>query len=194
MIQKLVMAKAIEGATQSKDGGIPPLFKGIISLVILGGAAFLGYKIYKLIKSSGETKDAKAVGDAANKDLKEELKKGEAVSKPLSAYATAVTFIKNQLDGCNSTSDEKNVVNQIISVVKKPADWFYLVQLWNSKTIEECLWGSYVGDLPTVLKSELTTAMPKIKVDNFEYDPIKDKFKNGYEVLQQYLKKIGVTI
>lgn len=190
----MVMAKALQGATQSKDGGIPPLFKGIISLVVVGGAAFLGYKIYKLIKSSAESKDAKAVGDAATKDLKQEINKGQTVSKPLSAYASAVTYIQNQLNGCNSISNEKNVINQIISVVKKPADWFYLVQLWNSKKIENCLWGSYNGDLPTVLKSELTSAMSTIKVDNFEYNPSKDNFKNGYQVLQQYLKKIGVTI
>ena len=194
MIQKMVMAKALQGATQSKDGGIPPLFKGIISLVVVGGAAFLGYKIYKLIKSSAESKDAKAVGDAATKDLKQEINKGQTVSKPLSAYASAVTFIQNQLSGCDNRGKEANVINQIISVVKKPADWFYLVQLWNSKKIENCLLGSYNADLPTVLKSELTSTMYGIKVDNFEYKPSKDTYKNGYQVLQQYLKKIGVTI
>lgn len=194
MIQKMVMEKALQGATQSKDGGIPPLFKGIISLVVVGGAAFLGYKIYKLIKSSAESKDAKAVGDAATKDLKQEINKGQTVSKPLSAYASAVTFIQKQLNGCTDVGEERSVINQIISVVKKPADWFYLVQLWNSKKIEDCLWGSYNADLPTALKTELTSAMTTIKVDNFEYNPSKDKYKNGYQVLQQYLKKIGVTI
>lgn len=194
MIQKIVMAKALQGATQSKDGGIPPLFKGIISLVVIGGAAFLGYKIYKLIKSSAESKDAKAVGDAAAKDLNQEIKKGQTVSKPLSAYASAVTFIQKKLSGCTYTGDERSVINQIISVVKKPADWFYLVQLWGSKKIENCYFGSYNADLPTALKNELTTDLNTVKVDNFEYNPDKDKFKNGYEVLQQYLKKIGVTI
>ena len=192
MIQKALLQNSI----QSKNGGIPPLFKGIIAVVVVGGAAFLGYKIYKLIKSGAETKDQKAVGDAATKDLKEEIKKGETLSKPTSAYKSAANYIKNQLDGCDTVFNQTNVVNQIISVVKKPADWFYLVKTFDTKKIDNCgfLTGDTDYDLPTLLKDQLDTNATQIKVDNFLYRPDKDGRKTFYQVLQMYLKKIGVTL
>lgn len=175
--------------------GLPAWAKGVISIAVVGTAVFVAYKLYQKAKSLTGNKDEKAV---ANENLKEFDKlqtQGQKLSKPIPAYQQLINDIIKKLNGCEDVRTEGQVIEGIISVVKKPVDWYYLVSKFGNRDIEDC--GTFgLGktnyDLPTLLKDQLDTGgFLAINKDGFKRSGF---YSNSIDLLKEYLKTIGVAL
>lgn len=178
-------------------GFLPPYIKFAIGISIVGVISFIAYKLYKKAADIGEGKDEKATLKLQDKELKEEIAKGETLSKPLSSYQSTANTIEQKLAGMESPKTEVEVVQLVINQVKKPIDWLQLSKAFGKRKIDNAGWGT--GDteyeLSSLLKEQLDQKFGgKVVADNFVYDTAKSGFKTGYEVLNIYLKKFGITI
>ena len=175
---------------------LPPYVKLAIGVSIVGVSLFIAYKVYKAIK---ESKDSQGIKDALKeneKEIKTLLNKGESTTKPLSVYNTTANSIAEKLSGCENVNTEVDVIKLITQVVKKPLDWNVLVKAFNKRTIDDCgPWGETNYDLATLLKDQLDqTYNMKVVGYGFVYDGTKSGSKKTFDILNIYLKKIGVTI
>jgi hypothetical protein len=177
-------------------GFLPPYVKLAIGISIIGVVGFIAYKLYKKAADIGEGKDEKATLKLQDKELKEEMKKGETLSKPLSSYQSTANAIEQKLAGLEEIATEVQVIQLVISQVKKPIDWLQLSKAFGKRNVTNAFgFGSTTYDLGELLKDQLDHSPGgKIVADNFVYDPIKSGKKTSYEVLNIYLKKIGITI
>jgi len=165
-------------------GGLPKWAQGVIAVAVVGGVGFLGYKAYKKIQESKSLKDSDQTAKDARKELDKLLDNGQNLTHPKMVYQTASNSIVNSLDGCDSSENEYDVVDTIKSTIKKPIDWYYLVQLFGSKLIDNCLWGA--GETPY--------ALPELLKDQLGQFTRWNPTKTNYEDVKEYLKKIGITI
>jgi len=180
--------------------GLPPWAKGIIAVVVVGGLAFVSYKIYKKVQTltDPDRKDEKDVIKQVEKDIKVAQQQGQTLSKPLSVYKSTANNIKEKLDGCEGNiTTENDVVKLVISVVKKPIDWLQLQKDFDVRKIDNC--GIGTGDteyeLGNLLKDQLDQyPNTKIVAEGFTYDPRVSGRKTTYDILKVYLNKIGVSI
>ena len=178
--------------------GLPPWAKGVIAVVVLGGLAFVSYKIYKKIADIPVKKDEKDVIKEVEKEIKVKIQAGEKLSKPLSTYKSTANAIFEKLDGCEQPATERDVIVLVINQVKKPIDWLQLVSDFGVRKVDNC--GVFTSDtqyeLGKLLKDQLDASIvgKPLVADNFTYNPGTSGQKTGYLVLQDYLKKIGVAI
>lgn len=194
--------KKSQASNQSTEG-LPSWAKGIIAVTVLAGAAFVAYKVYKLVSNIGEGKDEKAVLNLVDKEIKDKIKAGDSLSKPLSTYASTANAIEEKLKGCElSAEPEIAVIKLVIGQVKKPIDWLQLTAAFGKRKIDDCGWGSTDYELGNLLKDQLVAKITKlssptfkiIKQDNFYYNVDISGSKTTLEILQVYLKSIGVSI
>jgi hypothetical protein len=175
--------------------GLPSWAKGVISVAVVGAAAFVAYKIYQKTKSLTGNKDEKAVTNENLNEFQKLQKQGQKLSKPLPAYQQLINDIVKKLNGCEDIRTEGQVIEGIISVVKKPIDWYYLVAKFGNKEIEDCGtfgMGKTNYDLPTLLKDQLDTGgFMSINKDGFKRSGF---YANSINLLNEYFKTIGVVI
>jgi hypothetical protein len=181
---------------------LPIYVKLAIGISILGVAGFVTYKLYKKLTSIGEGKDEQKVLDLVDKELKDKIKAGETLSKPLSTYQSTANSIEQKLKGCETDPEpEVDVIKLVISQVKKPIDWLQLTKAFGKRNIPDCLgFGSEQYELGNLLKEQLdwnlrsTGAITEVKADNFYYNVKVSGGKSTFDILNIYLKKIGVNI
>jgi hypothetical protein len=172
--------------------GLPKWSQGLIAVAVVGGVAFVGYKIYKQFQSAKDSKDSNKVTNDANQELNNLVKGGQKLSFPLANYSSAANTIQKLLDGCDSFGSEVAVVYEVIKVVKKPIDWYQLIKAFGTREVADCGWGKTKYDLTSLLKDQLDTAGA--------YTISKPDFKksgwavNSIDILEDYLKTKGITI
>lgn len=175
--------------------GLPSWAKGVISVAVVGAAAFVAYKIYQKTKSLTSNKDSKAVVNENISEFQKLQKQGQKLSKPIPAYQQLINDIVTKLNGCEDVRTEGEVIDGIVKVVKKPVDWYYLVAKFGNKEIEDCGtfgMGKTNYDLPTLLKDQLDTAgFLAINTDGFKKS---GWYNNSINLLKEYFSKIGVVI
>jgi len=175
--------------------GLPNWSKGVIAVAVIGAGLYIAYKIVEKIKNEKEKKDGKTVVNENLTEVQKLQQQGQKLSKPIPAYQQAINDIVKKLDGCEDVRSEGQVIETIISVVKKPIDWYYLVSKFGTKAISDC--GTFgLGktnyDLPTLLKDQLDTGgFLAINKDGFKRSGF---YSNSINLLNEYLKTIGVTI
>ena len=180
--------------------GLPPWAKGVIAVVVIGGLAFVGYKIYKKVQTltDPDRKDEKDVIKAVDKEIKVAQQQGQTLSKPVSVYQSTANNIAIKLDGCEaSPQPEIDVIKMIVDVVKKPIDWLQLQKSFDVRKIDDCgPFGSTQYELGNLLKDQLDQYVGAMKIETpgFVYDPSKSGNKKTYDILKIYLNKIGVSI
>ena len=170
---------------------MPPIFKGIIALIILIILVVVGYLIYKKFKDEKDNKDFDYTVSDADDEYDKLKKNGDKLSAPLIAYQQTANGIAIDLKGCESFGTELKVINDIVKVVKKPIDWFFLVKTFDVKAIDDCGWGSTTYALPELLKDQLDTGGI--------YAGIGGGIGSGVttasiSLLEEYLRKIGVIL
>jgi hypothetical protein len=164
---------------------LPSWAKGAVALAVIAGSGIIGFAIYKKVKSINEKSVSNETADSAEDEYIRLKKKGGAegtLSHPQTKYFSAASAIKNALDGCDSKLGEEDAVNAVLGVVKKPIDWYYLVNVFGSREIEDCLYGSTTYGLPELLMQQLGHMAES-------FPP-----KNYIDVLRRELKKIGVEL
>ena len=175
--------------------GLPSWAQGVLAIAVVGGAAFVAYKIYQKVKSTTGNKDEKKVVNENLSEFDKLQKQGQKLSKPIPAYQQTINDIVTKLNGCEDIRSEGQVIEALIKVVKKPIDWYYLVSKFGNKDIADC--GTFgIGktnyDLPTLLKDQLDTGgFMTIDVDGFKRSGI---YANSINLLKEYFSKIGVVI
>ena len=181
--------------------GLPAWAKGIIAIAVVGGVAVIGYTLYKKLKSIGDKgKDdtARETQKLAGKDYNDLLKQGQKLSFRPSDYSAACETIVKLLDGCETLGSETSAIGEVIKVVKKPIDWYYLIQTFAQKDIDNCGIGtgdtrySLVGLLADQLDTTvLVTPFPKTILGGWEVPS--GYYGDSKDILTKYLKGIGVT-
>lgn len=181
----------------SNIGGsfLPPYVKLAIGISVIGVIGFVTYKIYKKVVGIGGDKDAKAVVNENVNEFDKLQTQGQKLSKPLPAYQQLINDIVIKLNGCEDVRSEAQVIEGIISVVKKPVDWYYLVSKFGKKDIADCGTfglGKTTYDLPTLLKDQLDTGgFLSINKDGFKRSGF---YSNSIDLLKEYFKTIGVVL
>jgi len=189
---------------------LPFWAKASIIAVGFSGLAFITYKVIKSFSDIKDTIREKDVVKEVEKEIISEIKKGEKLSKPLSAYKSLANTIQGKLNGCDSVTDEVDVIKGITYVVKNKLDWATLVKVFGVRKIDDCLYGSENYELGNLLKTQLdqdligwyssplsplgNNPIYKIVGDGFIYDTGIQGNKKTIDVLKIYLNKIGVTI
>jgi hypothetical protein len=195
-----MIADKMKGDTTTK-AGLPSWAKGVIAVALVGVGVFVLYKVYKLIDGTDRKKSKQAddVIKEQEKEIKDEINKGETPSKPLSTYKSTANTIFELLEGCETTGSEIKVIQEVVKQVKKPLDWKLLSREFGNRKVDNCGIGtgetSY--ELGTLLKDQLDgiVASPtRVKADGFTYNSLTSGKKTTFEVLNTYLKSIGVTI
>ena len=182
--------------------GLPMWAKGVIAIAIVGGVAVIGYTIYKKLKSVGDKgKDdtPKETTQLAGKDYDALYKSGQRISFKPSDYAAASETILKLLDGCETTNSEISAIEEVIKVVKKPIDWYYLIKIFGQKDVADCgTWGmaktrySLVGLLKDQLDTYvLVTPFPQTKLGGWVVPS--GSYGDSIGILSKYLKTIGVS-
>lgn len=198
------MMTAILKAQNSGGGGsnkgLPPWAKGLIAVSVTGVVIFVAYKLYKLLdkEKRQDRADAKDTVAETESEINRLLKAGQKPSKPISTYKSTASSIAEKLQGCESrVAPETDVIKMICSVVKKRLDWLVLVREFGVKQIDDCGYpsGSTEYELGKLLKDQLDwTFNGKLEADGFNYDAKVSGNKTTFDILNIYLKKIGVTI
>ncbi len=168
---------------------LPAWTKGVIAVVITAGAAFAAWKTYSYFQKKSEDKSQKKVGDESSDVVSELKRKGQTLSFPTANYSAAANTIKVLLDGCERVTTEMQVVEEIIKVVKKPIDWYYLVSVFGNRDIADCGYGKTNYDLVSLLKDQLDSVLLGDMVNGERYFNV-----DTLDVLSKYLSKIGISI
>lgn len=177
---------------------LTPQGRTIVAVIITAVSAVVlwvvGKQISKYVRRREDEKDPKVVVSNAQNDLKNEQQKGESLSFPSSTYSGTSNTIFQLLDGCETLDSEIQVIANIIKTVKKPIDWYNLIEVFGTKEITDC--GTFgqihtTYDLISLLKDQLDTSGPYfINIDGYKASGFAYESVN---VLRAYLKTIGVT-
>lgn len=189
-------------ATSNKIGlfqGLPTWAKGIIALATVGVTGIIVYTVYKKVQRAldkGKDDTPKETADLANKDYTDLVKTGQVLSFTPSAYAAASETIVKLLDGCETSGSEQAAIAEVIKVVKKPVDWYYLIKIFGQKDISDC--GSFgfsktryslVGLLKDQLDSTVVVT-PTTKLGGWTVP--NGFYSNSIDILSKYLSGIGI--
>lgn len=177
---------------QNYNSGLPPWAKGVIAVSVIAAVAFIGYKAYDFFANIKDGKDSKAVANDA-KDAVYQLKKdGSKLSFPEVAYSSCITTIVKLLNGCDTFGSELQAVYEIAKVVKTPIDWYYLIEKFAKKDIDDCGWGKTNYDLVALVKDQLdTSGVYSIDINGYK----KSGFAvNSVNILEDYLKSKGIQL
>ncbi len=171
---------------------LPKWALGIVAVTVTAGVSFAAWKTYQYFQKKSEDSTQKAVGDQASGVVTSLKGKGQALSFPKANYEAAANTIKVLLDGCQRVVSEEQVVEEIVKVVKKPIDWYYLVSVFGNRDVADC--GTFgVGhtnyDLISLLKDQLESTIIGDVVNGKRYWDDKTLVP-----LTEYLSKIGVSI
>ena len=207
LVNSIVKKMKPSQASNQTTEGLPSWAKGIIAVTVLAGAAFVAYKVYKLLNTAvtniTEGKDEKETIRLVEKEIKEKIKAGDSPSFSLSSYKSTANSIAEKMQGCHDEKNEIEVIKLVIKQVKKPLDWLLLSQAFDKRKIDNCgIWPLDGGDtfyeLGNLLKTELKTktqpTTANIQVDNFLYDTKVSGVKKTYDILDIWLKKIKIKI
>lgn len=167
----------------------------IVTAVVAVGLFFGVKAIRSYLRRNEERKNPAEVVNDADKDIKIEADKGQTLTHPSSTYSSSSNAISTLLDGCESFTSEMNVVENIITTVKKPIDWYNLIKVFGVREISQC--GSFGQikdsvDLSSLLKDQLdSSGIYNINIGGYT--------KSGFafetiNVLRDYFKTIGITI
>ncbi len=162
---------------------LPAWARGVVSIAAIGAVGLIGYSVYKKVKSLKEKKESNEVANSAEDEYIKLKKQGQKLSYPEPNYFAAANAIKNALNGCESIVGEKDAYLAVLSVVKKPIDWYYLINVFGSREIDDCGFGETVYALPELLSGQLGQLVPTGL-----------GFRTTYSYLVEELKKRGVNV
>ena len=146
----------MEAKTNQYYQSLPSWAKGAVAIAFIAGIGILGFVIYKKVKLIQEKAESNETANSAEDAYLNLKKKGEKLSYPETNYFAAATSVKKSLDGCETYVGEEDAARAVLNVVKKPIDWFYLVNVFGSRKIEGCAFGGEeVYALPELLNIQL---------------------------------------
>jgi hypothetical protein len=144
----------------------PPWAKGVINVVVVGGAALAIYSIVSSNKKKQDIADANKPSEAAALDLKALAAKGIKPTMYDSQYYVLSDGLVQAMTGCGT---DEGMVYNIFSQLRNDADILKLVIAFGVRFYQPCVWTSpisyaiwqvndkaYGGNLATWLSYDLT--------------------------------------
>lgn len=173
--------------------GLPPLFRGIIAIVIVAIVVFILYKVYKAIQKKLENRTNAAVVSDAQEQLNNST---IPASFSDSTYQGAANTIAKLLDGCELQGSEMSVIREIIKTVKNSTDWYKLIVAFGNRDVSDCGSFGYSKsnyDLISLLKDQLDSLQAPYYINE---DGYKDSGigADTINILSKYLASKGITI
>lgn len=178
---------------------LTPKGKTLVSIIILSVIAVIGFFIVKSVRSyirkNKEKKNSDEVVKDANIELNNLTAQGQTLSSNPSEYKSSANTIQKLLDGCETFSSEMNVIENIITVVKKPVDFAQLKVDFGTREISVCASFDLKKenyDLPSLLAEQLDSS-------GFYSLDIAGYKKSGWcfesiNVLRDYFSTMGIKI
>lgn len=172
--------------------GLPPIVRGIIVLVLLAVILFIAWKIYQYFKNKEENKTNEAVVNNAQAEINN---LGAPPSFPSVAYDGAANTIAKLLSGCETSGSERDVLLEVIRIVKTPTDWFKLIVAFGNRDIADC--GSFGFsstnyDLISLLKDQLDSNQAYYSIDEAGYTD-SGTFTDTKDILSKFLLSKGIN-
>lgn len=166
-------------------------------LYVVGGASVLttAYFINKRVKKNKLLVSNKQTLESSKAEFKKLSDDGEKISFTPGVYSSLVSEIKLLLDGCETFGSEIKVIEKIISVIKKPIDYYYLINLSGVFEVSDC--GSFGAlktsyDFISLLKDQLDSAgLYSIKVDGYSATGFTS---DSFDILQKYFESIKIKV
>jgi len=147
-----------KGYVAKEFSSLSPQFKGVIAIVILGGVAFVGYKIYQGIKKSQENKDNRI----EDKEWDNEFYK--QTSKPTLSAAEMQSMSKQLFVAMDGYGTDEEAVLSVFNKMKNDADFAGVVSVYGTKELSSGTLNpepNYKGNLLGALTSELSSSWLK---------------------------------
>lgn len=179
-------------ALQKTFSSLPPLVRGIITIVLVALILFIIWKIYQFAKKRLENKTNTAVVSDAQKQINS---LGDSSSFPDTNYNAAANTIQKLLDGCETSQTELDVIKEVIKTVKKPVDWYKLIVAFGTREVSDC--GSFglsktSYDLISLLQDQLDTNQVFYTISQDGYSA-SGTITDSKDILSAYLSTIGIN-
>lgn len=117
------------------------------TLWIIGGVAVLGFAAwYFFLRKKKKFTQAELLQQATAQQLTvtQLQQAGVKASYSNNEYVAMADKIQSSLEGCETNSTEKQVVEDLLSFVKNSVDWLQLQQAFSVRAIDNC--GIWTGD------------------------------------------------
>jgi len=103
---------------------LPQWAKGVIAVVLVGGAALITYKVYKSLSKTGGEKDAEESLKDTNKDIKELSK----IEKPCCIPAQYGAYSDALFEAMHGMGTDEDTILDVFGKMKNTIDVLYLIQ------------------------------------------------------------------
>jgi hypothetical protein len=146
----------------------PPVFKGIINVIVVGGLAYLGYELYKGYQNKQDIADANKAAADADQELLILAQRGVNPSYDSSQYEDFSQAIVEASNGCGT--DETAIYN-VFRNMHNDADIKKLISVFGVRYYQPCAasqpisylrWQlddhAFGGSLPTFIAYELDSS------------------------------------
>ncbi len=133
---------------------MPPWAIGIIAVVVVGSAVWVGWKVYQKSKDRKDTAEGREEIKEVKGDLKELAKKDIKPSFADSRYQSLANQIQESLDGCGTN---EQVVIKAFSEMMNDADVLKLVTAYGVREYDNCGYGT--GDFKGTLSQAIVNEM-----------------------------------
>ena len=133
---------------------LPDWALGTLAVAGVGVFILTGYFIKKAIDRLIESRDERELERAEKDELQNLAQQGVTPTLSDANALSLSNVIESSLSGCELTGTEKEVVDQIVSLLNNQADWIKLQQKFGTRMIDNCGYGT--GDTSYTLKALLT--------------------------------------
>lgn len=138
-------------------GQLPTWAKGVIAVAIVGGVAFVGYKIYKGLVIIRDKKDFKAETDA----VKTELNQLNSIptSKQTISNAAALGMANALFAAMDGIGTDITAISKQLLQLKNQADWLAVNAAYGVRKLNSGIIGKsdFIGSLLASLTDEIST-------------------------------------
>ncbi len=175
MSKKTFYAKAYEG--------MPRWAKGVVNVVVVGGTAFIGWKIYQGIKKNEMIRRAGQAAKQAGNDLQLLAQRGIYPSYAISQYEIFSQELVIAMAGCGT---DNSAIESVMEAMRNDADVLRLIQVFGVRAYEPCLYTNPIDHATWVWNPE---AFPGALGVWFAYD----LSTGDIEDINDILKARGIT-
>ena len=176
---------------------IPSWAIGVAVVASTAIVVFVGYKVYQGIKKTVADKDLNKTLTDSKTQLNTVVSQGITPTSTDDVYDGLATSILNDLDGCKLPTTEAKVVKNILDIVKNNSDWYKLVLAFGKRDVSPCGgFGFFKSSftLADLLHDKLVSSTSSYLAEFVTLGISTMYADTTFQVLQQGLQKVGVTI
>lgn len=120
----------------------PSVTKGIINVIVVGAAAYIGWEVYKNYKKKKDEEQAAAAASKASQELQELAQQGVKPTYSASQFENWSQVLVQAMTGCGT--DEDAVLN-VFRHLRNDADIRQLIAVFSVRYYQPCAWTSPIS-------------------------------------------------